>query len=61
MDNSKALNDYIRLQAEILSQLEILKERVESSHEVLPEQIHYGHVGDLAHINKVLENLINPL
>lgn len=61
MNNDKALNEYIRLQSEILMQLEFLKERIEENHSVLPEEIHYGHVGDLAHINKVLENLINPI
>jgi hypothetical protein len=61
MNNEAALNEYIRLQGEILSQLEFLKERLEENHGVLPEEIHYGHVGDLAHINKILENLINPI
>jgi hypothetical protein len=61
MTNDKALNEYLRLQSEILMQLEFLKEKIESNHDALPEEIHYGHVGDLNHINKVLENLINPI
>ncbi len=61
MNNDKALNEYLRVQSEILMQLEVLKEKIESNHDVSPEEIHYGHVGDLKHINKVLENLINPV
>jgi hypothetical protein len=61
MNNDKALNEYIRLQSEILMQLELLKDKIEENHNVNPEEIHYGHVGDLNHINKVLENLINPI
>lgn len=61
MTNDKALNEYLKLQVEVLMKLELLKEKIESCHDTSPEEIHYGHVGDLSHISKVLENLINPI
>ena len=56
---TNAIGNYIKLQLEVLDQLESLKELVENP-DISPDGINWGHVGDLKHISKVLENLINP-
>ena len=59
---NKALDKYIALQGQIEDQLELLKQKIQEAQDnALPEDINWGHVGDLSHVQKVLENLINPI
>jgi hypothetical protein len=59
MTNQKALDQYIAMQLKVLNQLDELRFKIENEEQDI-EEVHYGHVGDLNHISKVLENLINP-
>jgi hypothetical protein len=59
---NKALDKYIALQSQIEDQLELLKQKIQEAQDnTLPEDINWSHVGDLGHIQKALENLINPI
>ena len=52
------LNKYLDLQLEVLNKLDELRVKVENEDQDI-EEINYGHVGDLAHVSKVLEDLLN--
>ena len=59
MNNDKALAQYLALQNKIEEQLEALKlQIVEVQDSTMPEEINWGHVGDLNHISFKLSELI---
>lgn len=60
MTNQQVLDQYIAMQLKVLNQLDELKFKIEDEEQNV-EEVNYGHVGDLNHISKVLENLIKPI
>lgn len=55
---TNAIDNYMRLQLEVLDQLESLKELVENP-DISPDGINWSHVGDLNHLRDILKPLIN--
>lgn len=55
---TNAIDNYMRLQLEVLDQLESLKELVENP-DISPDEINWSHVGDLNHLRDILKPLIN--
>ena len=55
---TNAIGNYIKLQLEVLDQLESLKELVENP-DISPDGINWGHVSDLNHLRNILKPLIN--
>lgn len=55
---TNAIDNYIRLQLEVLGQLESLKELVENP-DISPDEINWSHVGDLDRLRNILKPLIN--
>lgn len=55
---TNAIDNYIRLQLEVLDQLESLKELVENP-DISPDEINWSHVGDLDRLRNILKPLIN--
>lgn len=60
MTNQQVLDQYIAMQLKVLNQLDELRFKIEDEEQNV-EEVNYGHVGDLNHISKVLENLIKPI
>lgn len=55
---TNAIDNYMRLQLEVLDQLESLKELVENP-DISPDEINWSHVGDLDRLRNILKPLIN--
>lgn len=56
-DNSKALAAFIARKAEIETMLERIAALSADHFEVSPEDVHWGHVGSLAHYAELLKRI----
>lgn len=56
-DNFKALNAFIAMKAEIDAQLERLKSLSDDHFHAQPDEIHWGHVGDLQRYASLLRQI----
>lgn len=54
IDNSQALETFVELAALIKMRLDRLQEAADNHFDLSPEQIHWGHVGDLTRYAEVL-------
>jgi hypothetical protein len=58
MTNEEAQSAYMRAMAAITAKLEKLEQWADGMGDVTPEEVHWGHVGDAAHIAHELETLV---
>jgi hypothetical protein len=56
-DNAKALDAFIARKAEIDAMLARLQALSEDHFEVHPDEVHWGHVGTLAHYAELLKRI----
>ncbi len=56
-DNSKALDAFIARKAEIDAMLERIAALSADHFDVLPDDVHWGHVGTLAHYAELLKRI----
>ena len=56
-DNSEALNAFIARKAEIDAMLERIAALSADHFDVLPDDVHWGHVGTLAHYAELLKRI----
>ena len=57
MKNEKALNDFIDKRSTILDQLDKLFANITDHCGVHPDDVNYGHVGNLTHVSEKLEEI----
>ncbi len=59
--NTKALDEYVKVIHEMSSKLAALTQYADNHGNVNPDDVHWGYVGTINHVNEELTNLINFL
>jgi len=61
IDNSQALETFVELAALIKSRLERLQGAAENHFDLAPEEVHWGHVGDLTRYAEALKDITDSV
>ncbi|CAM5790416.1 hypothetical protein CCAE64S_02582 [Castellaniella caeni] len=58
IDNSQAQNEFVALVGEIQALITRLQGAIDNHFDLNPEDIHWGHVGDLGRVTQTLDDLL---